>query len=91
VSVIDPGSNTVTATVNVVNEPLGVAVSPTGPDAGDVYVTNQGIGTVSVINPATNTVAATIPVGSLPDGVAVSAPPARRPATCTSPTKAATR
>jgi hypothetical protein len=28
----------------------GVAVSPTGPSAGDVYITNQGDGTVSVVS-----------------------------------------
>ena len=44
-----------------------MAVSPTGPDAGDIYVTNDDSDTVSVINPATNTVIATIPVGSRPD------------------------
>jgi len=49
-----------------------MAVSPTGPDAGDIYVTNENSGSVSVINPSTDTVIDTITVGSTPDGVAVS-------------------
>ena len=49
-----------------------MAVSPTGPDAGDIYVTNEGSGSVSVINPSTDTVIATITVGDHPFGVAVS-------------------
>jgi len=50
-----------------------VAVSPTGPEAGDVFVANSnGLpGTVSVINPTTDTVIATITVGNEPSGVAV--------------------
>jgi YVTN family beta-propeller protein len=71
VSVINPANNTVTATIPVSN-PGGVAVSPTGPEAGDIYVTNIGPGTVSVINPATNTVVATLPAGTEPSLVAVS-------------------
>jgi YVTN family beta-propeller protein len=69
------GGQTVTATIPAGADPYGVAVSPTGPEAGDLYVTNtisHGNGTVSVINPATNTVTATIPVGAFPSGVAVS-------------------
>jgi len=49
VSVIDP-SNTVAATVDVGSEPLDVAVSPIGPEAGDVYTTNDVDGTVTVIS-----------------------------------------
>jgi len=30
----------VVQTINVGNNPLGVAVSPTGPEAGDLHVTN---------------------------------------------------
>jgi DNA-binding beta-propeller fold protein YncE len=46
-----------------------VAVSPTGPEAGDVFVANSnGLpGTVSVINPTTDTVT----VGNGPMAVAV--------------------
>jgi YVTN family beta-propeller protein len=54
-----------------------VAVSPTGPDAGDIFVTNENVGgnsgTVSVINPADNNmVTATITVGTQPTAAAVS-------------------
>jgi YVTN family beta-propeller protein len=69
--VINPTTNTVTTTIAVGSEPFGVAVSPTGPHAGDVFVTNDGSNSVSVINPATDTVIGTIGVGS-PEGVAVS-------------------
>ncbi|MGA3255502.1 MAG: hypothetical protein ABSD32_15565 [Mycobacterium sp.] len=48
-----------------------MSVSPTGPEASDIYVTNADSGTVSAINPATNTVTATINVGSEPIYVAV--------------------
>ncbi|KCP06956.1 PE-PGRS family protein PE_PGRS17 [Mycobacterium tuberculosis BTB09-001] len=41
------------------------------PPGGNIYVTNQGSGTVSVINPATNTVTGSIPVGTGAYGVAV--------------------
>ena len=70
-SVINPATNAVTATIGVGNDPYGVAVSPTGPEAGDVFVANLNDDTVSVINPATDTVS-TIPVGSEPPGVAAS-------------------
>jgi YVTN family beta-propeller protein len=63
VSVINPATNTVVATLPVGSEPNLLAVSPAGPEAGDVYVPNAGSGTASVINPATNTVTATINVG----------------------------
>ena len=51
VSVIDPFTNTVVATVDVGTVPNGVVVSPTGPDAADIYVANFGSNTVSVIAP----------------------------------------
>jgi YVTN family beta-propeller protein len=70
VSVINPTTDTVIATIGVGGAPFGVAVSPIGPEAGDVFVAN-GDGGVSVINPATDTVIGTIGVGS-PEGVAVS-------------------
>ena len=38
---IDPSTNTVIDTITVGSDPIGVAVSPTGPDAGDIYVTND--------------------------------------------------
>jgi YVTN family beta-propeller protein len=52
VSVINPSNDTVIATVTVGDSPIGVAVSPTGPEAGDIYVTNISISdNVSVIEP----------------------------------------
>jgi YVTN family beta-propeller protein len=69
VSVIDTATHTVTATVPVGSDPIGVAVSP---DGSTVYVANEGSGSVSVISAATNTVTATIAVGVVPDAVAVS-------------------
>ena len=68
VSVIDTATNTVTATIPVGSEPVGVAVSRDGSKA---YVANANSATVSVIDTATNTVIATIPVGIGPYGVAV--------------------
>jgi YVTN family beta-propeller protein len=44
--VISGRTNTVTATVRVGNEPLGVA---TGPQAKAIYVTNNGSNTVTVL------------------------------------------
>ena len=46
-SVIDPTTNTVTATITVGHDPNGVAVDP---GTGDVYVANTGSGTVSVLS-----------------------------------------
>jgi len=50
VSVIDPATDTVIATIDVGLLPKYVAVSPTGPQAGDTYVTNLVSNTVSVIS-----------------------------------------
>ena len=69
VSVIDTTTHTVTATIRVGADPIGVAVSP---DGSTVYVANEGSNNVSVINAATDTVTATIAVGVVPDAVAVS-------------------
>ena len=66
VSVIDTTDNTVKATVNVENNPWGVAATLDG----KVYVANDQSHTVSVIDVATNTVTATVPVGNTPFGVA---------------------
>ena len=63
--------NTVISTPSVGSGPSGLAVSPTGANAGDVYATNYNGNTVSVIDPS-NAVIATIPVGDAPYGVAVS-------------------
>ena len=48
-----------------------MAVSAIGPEAGDIYVANEGTNSVSVIDPSTNTVVDTVTVGSEPSGVAV--------------------
>jgi YVTN family beta-propeller protein len=67
--VIDPRTNTVTATIPLDTQALGIAVSP---DGSRVYVTsNVASGTVSVIDTVSNIVIAAIPVGSAPYGVAV--------------------
>ena len=68
VSVIDTATNTVTGTIGVGYEPMGVAVSADGSTA---YVANLGDNTVSVIDAASGTVATTIHVGSMPTAVAV--------------------
>ena len=62
VSVINPSTLTVTATITVGTSPQGCCY-----DGSYVYVCNGGSnGTVSVINPSTLTVTATITVGSYP-------------------------
>jgi YVTN family beta-propeller protein len=70
--VYNPATSSLVATINVGLNPDGVAVSSTGPEVGDIYVTNEDSGTVSVISPGTNTVVDTINVGKDPIGVAVS-------------------
>ncbi len=70
--VVNPIDNAVVTKISVGQNPFGLAVSPTGPQAGYIYVTNFNDGTVSLINPATNKVTATIEVGIHPMGVAVS-------------------
>ena len=64
---IDIYANTVTATITVGSQPVGVAFNP---DDGDLYVANRGGGTVSVIDGTANTVTATITVGTGPFGIA---------------------
>ena len=56
------------ATIPVGSIPVEVAVSPIGPEAGDIYATNEGSSTVSVISPTDNTVVATVnlPANSYP-------------------------
>ena len=65
---IDTSTDTVTATVNVGNNPYGVAINPAGTK---VYATNTKSHNVSVIDTSTNTVIATVNVGNNPMGVAV--------------------
>ena len=50
-----------------------MAVSPIGPEAGDIYATNELSSTLSVINPETNTVVDTVNLAadSLPFFLAV--------------------
>jgi len=69
VSVIDVGTNTVSASIVVGNNPSGVSVSQ---DGTKVYVANHQDNSVSVINTATNAVIATIAVGNYPIGLCVS-------------------
>src|SRR5437016_1433994 len=61
------GCITVTATIRVGTEPLGVAADAM---TNTIYVANAMDGTVSVINGRTNTVTATVDVGGVPVGVA---------------------
>jgi YVTN family beta-propeller protein len=68
VSVIDASTRTVTATVPVGEDPIGVAVDP---GSHTVYVANEVSRTVSVIDASTRTVTATVPVGGNPVQVAV--------------------
>ena len=72
-SMVDPRTHTIVATVPVGTLPAGVALTP---DGGFAYVTSGGMvaiptNTVSVINTATNTVLDTITVGLNPWGLAV--------------------
>src|ERR1700752_902503 len=60
VSVIDPLTNTVVATIPGGSAPRAVAVTPNGAFA---YVANSGSNNVSVISAVTNTVVGTVPVG----------------------------
>lgn len=67
VDVIDPSTNTVTATIPVGNNPSGIVVSPDGARA---YVSN-GDGTLSVIDTGGNTAAATISCSCSPGFAAI--------------------
>jgi YVTN family beta-propeller protein len=68
VSVIDPSTNSVVATVPVGRDPVETVLAPNGTTA---YVLNTGAGTVSVLNTAINSVTATLRVGLLPGHAAV--------------------
>ena len=78
-SVIDTATNTVSATVTVGTQPIGVAITS---DGTRVYVTNYASNTVSVIDAATNMVSATVTVGSGPTGWP-SPPTGRKPTSST--------
>lgn len=68
ISVVGTSTNTVTATINVGNNPNATAVTP---DGLYLYVPNNLDGTVSVINTANNSVIATLTVGLGPSSVAI--------------------
>jgi YVTN family beta-propeller protein len=68
ISVMDPATNTIVATIPVGARPQGIAVTPNGAFA---YTANFSDNTVSVISAATNTVVATVPVGAQPTGIAI--------------------
>ncbi len=68
VSVIDAGSNTVTATIPVGIHPWGEVVNPAGTR---LYVANEASSTVSVINTMANTVVDTIATTGLPRALAI--------------------
>jgi YVTN family beta-propeller protein len=67
VSAISTATNKVDATIPVKSNPHGIVYDPAN---GDIYVANQGFGTVSVIDTATNIVTGDITVGSNPEGIA---------------------
>ncbi len=67
-SVIDPGTNAVLATVPVGYAPAALAAAR---DGSRVYVTNSADSTVSVIDPSAGRVLAVVPVRSNPAAVAV--------------------
>ena len=67
VSVIYTGTNTVIATFDVGQFPMGIAVTQ---DGKKVYVTNSETSDVSVLDTATNTVITTVPVGRTPTHIA---------------------
>ena len=68
---IDPAGNYVSNTIDLSGTPFAVAVSPTGPEAGDIYVTNFEGDNVSVFDPTTDKLVANIDVGYGPYAVAV--------------------
>ena len=65
---IDTASNTVTATIPVGSNPLGIAITPDGHTA---YVTDFSDDTVHVIDTATQAVTTTVNVGNGPLGIAI--------------------
>jgi YVTN family beta-propeller protein len=68
VSMIDTATNSVSGSVNVGANPVGIAVNSSGTL---VYVANYFGNTVSVIDAATSAITATVSAGSYPMGVAV--------------------
>ena len=76
ISVIATSNDTVTTTILVGIDPLGVAVAP---DGGKVYVANAASNDVSVIAASSDTVTATIPVGTIPYAFGMFIQPAEPP------------
>jgi len=72
VSRIDTATNTVTATIDVGDTPLGVAVTP---DGRFVYVANLLDPSISVIEVATDMVIDTITVAASPIDIAITPAP----------------
>jgi len=68
VAVVDEANDTVTTTIPVGKDPVGMAADPV---TGTVYVSNNLSNDVSVIDAATDTVTATVGVGGNPYSVAV--------------------
>jgi serine/threonine-protein kinase len=69
VSVIDPATNTVVATIpDVGAKPQDVSYAP---DGRHFYTANGNDGTVAVVDTASNTVTARVPTGKSPTSVAV--------------------
>jgi YVTN family beta-propeller protein len=68
VSVIDTATESVSATVNVGNTPVGIAITPNGKT---VYVDNENDDTVTPITTLTNTAGTPIAVGNTPVGIAI--------------------
>ena len=67
-SVIDTATNTVTATTNIANDLLKVALTS---DGSNVYVTTDGNKNVSVINTAKDIITTMLNAGNYPIGVAL--------------------
>ncbi len=68
VTVIDPATNAVIATVPVASDPRAIVVNPVSPRS---YVANLASNSVSVLDTETNSVVGTIVVGTSPFGAAV--------------------
>jgi YVTN family beta-propeller protein len=72
VAVISTATNTVTNTIPITGNPMGVAFAPGGATAYVAARVGSSSGTVSVIDTATQTVSHVIAVGGTPSGLAVS-------------------
>jgi YVTN family beta-propeller protein len=68
VSVIDPATNKIIATIEVGKRPWNMAITP---DGSKLYVANGRSDSVSVIDTKSNTKIKDIPVGTRPWGVVI--------------------